>query len=81
MEIQVTEVFKRCVKPLAKRYRSFRKDYQDLLDDLEKLHPLRTCFCMSSLSMWKRITVDLRKLGYFRKFADYSQALHACDHP
>lgn len=36
MEIIATETFKRCVKPLAKRYRSFRKDYDDFLDDLEK---------------------------------------------
>lgn len=36
MEIKVTETFKRCAKPLAKRYRSFQKDYDDFLDDLEK---------------------------------------------
>lgn len=36
MEIIVTEEFKRCVKPIAKRYKSFNQDYQDLLDDLDK---------------------------------------------
>lgn len=36
MEIIATETFKRCIKPLAKRYRSFRQDYKDFLDDLEK---------------------------------------------
>lgn len=35
MEIKVTDTFLRCVKPLAKRYRSFNKDYQCLLDELE----------------------------------------------
>lgn len=36
MEIKVTETFKRCAKPLAKRYRRFQKDYDDFLDTLEK---------------------------------------------
>lgn len=36
MEIKATDVFLRCVKPMAKRYRSFRKDYDALLDALEK---------------------------------------------
>lgn len=36
MEIEVTEEFLRCMKPLAKRYRSFNQDYQALLDELEK---------------------------------------------
>ena len=36
MEIKATEIFRKCVKPLAKRYRSFKKDYNDLLDELEK---------------------------------------------
>lgn len=36
MEIIVTDEFKRCAKPLAKRYKSFNQDYQDLLDELEK---------------------------------------------
>lgn len=36
MEIKATDVFQRCVKPLAKRYRSFKKDYADFLDELEK---------------------------------------------
>lgn len=36
MEIKATETFKRCVKPLAKRYRSFKQDYKDFLDDLEE---------------------------------------------
>ena len=36
MEVKATEVFQKCVKPLAKRYRSFRKDYEALLDELEK---------------------------------------------
>lgn len=36
MEIIVTPTFLRCVKPIAKRYRSFNDDYQELLDDLEK---------------------------------------------
>lgn len=36
MEIIVTDEFKRCAKPLAKRYRSFNQDYQDLLDELER---------------------------------------------
>ena len=36
MEIKATEVFRKCVKPLAKRYRSFTKDYNALLDELEK---------------------------------------------
>lgn len=35
MEIKVTDIFLRCIKPLAKRYPSFRQDYQDLLDELE----------------------------------------------
>lgn len=36
MEIIATDEFKRCAKPLAKRYKSFNKDYQNLLDELEK---------------------------------------------
>lgn len=36
MEIKVTDAFIRCVKPLAKRYRSFNKDYKLLLDELEE---------------------------------------------
>ena len=36
MEIIVTDEFKRCAKPLAKRYKSFNRDYQDLLDELER---------------------------------------------
>lgn len=36
MEIITTEEFKRCAKPLAKRYKSFNQDYQALLDELEK---------------------------------------------
>ncbi len=36
MEIKATKVFLRCVKPLAKRYRSFMQDYLDLLDELEE---------------------------------------------
>ena len=36
MDIEVTEEFLRSVKPIAKRYRSFNKDYQALLDELEK---------------------------------------------
>ncbi len=36
MEIIATDEFKRCAKPLAKRYKSFNQDYQDLLDELEK---------------------------------------------
>lgn len=35
MEIKVTQVFLRCLKPLVKRYRSFRQDYSKLLDELE----------------------------------------------
>ncbi|MDE7376044.1 MAG: type II toxin-antitoxin system RelE/ParE family toxin [Muribaculaceae bacterium] len=35
MEIKVTDAFIRCAKPLAKRYRSFNKDYQAFLDELE----------------------------------------------
>lgn len=36
MEIKATDTFRKCVKPLAKRYHSFKKDYNDLLDKLEK---------------------------------------------
>lgn len=36
MEIIVTDEFKRCAKPLAKRYKSFNQDYKDLLDELER---------------------------------------------
>ena len=36
MEIKATGVFLRCVKPLAKRYRSFKQDYSAFLDQLEK---------------------------------------------
>jgi hypothetical protein len=36
MEIKATKIFIRCVKPLAKRYRSFRNDYAKLLDELEE---------------------------------------------
>lgn len=36
MEIIATDEFKRCAKPLAKRYKSFNQDYQNLLDELEK---------------------------------------------
>lgn len=36
MEIIATDEFKRCAKPLAKRYKSFNQDYQDLLDELER---------------------------------------------
>lgn len=35
MEIKVTETFKKSVKPLVKRYRSFRKDFETLLDNLD----------------------------------------------
>lgn len=42
MEIKATEEFIRSVKPLAKRYRSFNKDYQKLLDELEKNPKLGT---------------------------------------
>lgn len=35
MEIKATDVFVKCVKPLAKRYRSFKADYHNLLDELE----------------------------------------------
>ncbi len=35
MVIKASDVFIKCVKPLAKRYRSFNKDYQTLLDELE----------------------------------------------
>lgn len=35
MEIIATDEFKRCAKPLAKRYPSFNQDYQKLLDELE----------------------------------------------
>lgn len=35
MKIIVTDEFKRCAKPLAKRYKSFNKDYQTLLNELE----------------------------------------------
>jgi hypothetical protein len=34
MEIKATKIFIRCVKPLAKRYRSFRNDYAKILDEL-----------------------------------------------
>lgn len=36
MEIIATDEFIRCAKPLAKRYKSFNKDYQTLLDELEE---------------------------------------------
>jgi len=36
MEIKATRIFIRCVKPLAKRYRSFRNDYAKFLDELEE---------------------------------------------
>lgn len=36
MEILVTDEFKRCAKPLAKRYKSFNQDYKDLLAELER---------------------------------------------
>ncbi len=36
MDIIITDEFKRCAKPLAKRYKSFNQDYQALLDELEK---------------------------------------------
>lgn len=42
MEIKVTEIFLKCAKPLAKRYRSFRQDYLALLDELEKNPQLGT---------------------------------------
>lgn len=35
MEIKATPMFLRCIKPLAKRYRSFKQDYLNLLDELE----------------------------------------------
>lgn len=36
MEIKATEEFIRCIKPISKRYRSFKQDYKNLLDELEK---------------------------------------------
>lgn len=42
MKIKATKVFIRCVKPLAKRYRSFKQDYQNLLDALEENPQLGT---------------------------------------
>jgi hypothetical protein len=36
MEIKATKIFIRCVKPLAKRYRSFKNDYAKFLDELEE---------------------------------------------
>ncbi len=36
MEIKATSVFQKCAKPLAKRYRSFKEDYDNLLDELGK---------------------------------------------
>lgn len=42
MEIKVTEEFLRSAKPMAKRYRSFNGDYQNLLDELEKNPQLGT---------------------------------------
>ncbi len=36
MEIKATNTFLKCAKPLAKKYRSFKKDYENFLDDLEK---------------------------------------------
>lgn len=36
MQIKVTQAFLKSAKPLAKKYRSFNQDYQNLLDELEK---------------------------------------------
>lgn len=36
MEIIATQSFMKSAKPLAKRYKSFNKDYKDFIDDLEK---------------------------------------------
>lgn len=36
MEIIATKSFMKSAKPLAKRYKSFNKDYKDFIDELEK---------------------------------------------
>lgn len=59
MEIIVTDEFKRCAKPLAKRYKSFNQDYQDLLDELEQNPRLGTDLGMG----YRKVRMAIKSKG------------------
>lgn len=59
MEIITTEEFKRCAKPLAKRYKSFNQDYQDLLDELERNPQLGTDLGMG----YRKVRMAIKSKG------------------
>lgn len=59
MEIITTEEFKRCAKPLAKRYKSFNQDYQNLLDELEKNPRLGTDLGMG----YRKVRMAIKSKG------------------
>lgn len=59
MEIIVTDEFKRCAKPLAKRYKSFNQDFQVLLDELEKNPHLGTDLGMG----YRKVRMAIKSKG------------------
>ncbi len=59
MEIIVTDEFKRSAKPLAKRYKSFNQDYQDLLDELERNPRLGTDLGMG----YRKVRMAIKSKG------------------
>ncbi len=59
MEIIATDEFKRCAKPLAKRYKSFNQDYQNLLDELEKNPKLGTDLGMG----YRKVRMAIKSKG------------------
>ncbi|MDO4335726.1 MAG: type II toxin-antitoxin system RelE/ParE family toxin [Bacteroidales bacterium] len=59
MEIITTEEFKRCAKPLAKRYKSFNQDYQALLDELERNPQLGTDLGMG----YRKVRMAIKSKG------------------
>lgn len=59
MQIITTDEFKRCAKPLAKRYKSFNQDYQNLLDELEKNPQLGTDLGMG----YRKVRMAIKSKG------------------
>ena len=59
MDIIATEEFKRCAKPLAKRYKSFNRDYQNLLDELERNPQLGTDLGMG----YRKVRMAIKSKG------------------
>lgn len=55
----MTEEFKRCAKPLAKRYKSFNQDYRNLLDELERNPRLGTDLGMG----YRKVRMAIKSKG------------------